>query len=77
MPLFNFLPKGKDLDSSKLKAFADDKVELAGMIDLCLKRKKILWEKEEMLIFFFQKPFSEGSFKLGIVWKRVRLYIIY
>ena len=44
---FNSLPNDKILDLSKLKAFADNKINVAQ------KGYKTLWEKEKMLVTHF------------------------
>ena len=47
---FNSLPNDKILDWSKLKAFADDKINVANMMIFVFDRVKTLWEKEKMLV---------------------------
>ena len=44
--ILNFLPNDTILDWSKLKAFADDKLNLAEMTIFLFDKKKTLWEKE-------------------------------
>ena len=75
--IFNSLPNDKILDQSKLKAFADDKLKLIKMAKIVLDPgQKTLWGKKEnagyqhFLLFpqCFQKTFSIGSLKVGIVW---------
>ena len=65
---------------TKLKAFADDKLNVAKMtISLCGRLENTV-EKEEnadyqhFLLFpqCFPKPSSLGSLKVGIVWHRVK-----
>ena len=74
--LFNPLPNGKILDVNKLKAFADDKLNVATMIIILLDREENTVGKGEnagyqhFLLFpqCFPKPSSLGSSKVGIVW---------
>ena len=40
----NSLPNNRILDSSKLKAFADDKINVTKELKLILERENILWE---------------------------------
>ena len=47
--IFKSLPKIK-IRSTKLKAFADDKINLDQLMILSLKRVAILWENEKMLV---------------------------
>ena len=70
----------KFLDMTKLKAFADDKLNVAKITaSLCDRVEKSV-EKEENAgnqHFFhfpqcFPKPSSLGSLKVGIVWQRVK-----
>ena len=72
----NSLPSGEILDWSKLKAFADDKLNVDEiMISLSDRIKKIVGKGENafyqhFLIFpqrFQKDPFPE-SLKVGIVW---------
>ena len=71
------LPNYNNLEWSKLKPFADDKINVGSKIrSLFIGCWKISWEKEEMLIssifsFFpqcFQKGSFEGSLKVEVVW---------
>ena len=74
--VFNSLPNKKFLDSSKLKAFADDKLNLAKKLKFGLGRvENILGKGEDagyqhFLLFpqCFQKTSTLGSLKVGIVW---------
>ena len=62
---FNSSPNDKILDRTKLRVFADDKINLAKMIILATFILKTLWEKEKMLvasIFFF----SQNVFKIHL-----------
>ena len=72
----NPLTNNKFLDLTKLKAFADDKLNISKMtISLCDRVENTV-EKKKMLvtsIFLlfpqcFPKPSSLGSLKAGIVW---------
>ena len=61
---FNLLPNDKILDSSKLKAFVDDKINASEKLKFCWEGKKILWEKEKMLlssIFSFSPQFFQTA----------------
>ena len=44
--IINSLPNEKSEDLSKLKAFADDKIDLTENLNWFLEEKKTLWEKE-------------------------------
>ena len=74
--LFNSLPKDYFLDRTKLKAFADDKLNVdVIMIVLFDGIENTVGKKENagyqhFLLFpqCFPKPFSLGSLKVGIVW---------
>ena len=73
---FNPLPDDKILDMTKLKAYADDKLNIVKMMISLFNKVENTVEKGEnagcqhFLLFpqCFQKPFSLGSFKVGIVW---------
>ena len=70
------LPNGKISDWSKLKAFADDKINVAElMVSLSDRVENIAGKGENagyqhFLLFpqFFRKPSFSGLLKLGIVW---------
>ena len=72
----NSLPHNKILDSSKLKAFADDKLNATEKLKFVLGRVENIVGKGEnagyqhFLLFpqCFQKPSLSGSLKVGIVW---------
>ena len=72
----NSLPNDKILDWSKLKVFADDKINLAENFKFGLGRVENSVGKGEnagyqhFLLFpqCFQKPSVSGSLKVGIVW---------
>ena len=72
----NSPPKDKLLDSSKFKAFADDKLNAAIMMTSLFDGEENTVEKGEntgyqyFLLFpqSFPKPFSLGSFKRRTVW---------
>ena len=74
--VLNPLPYNKILDQSKLKAFADNKLKVIKMAKIVLDRIEKIVSKEEnagsqhFLLFpqCFQKAFSLGSLKVGIVW---------
>ena len=74
--VFNTLPHNKILGQSKLKAFADDKINVSGKLKFVLQRVENIAEKGEnagyqhFLLFpqCFQKTSLVGSLKLGIVW---------
>ena len=73
---FNSLPNSKFLEWSKLKAFADDKLNITKMtISLCERVENTVGKEENadyqhFLLFpqCFPKPSSLGSLKVGIVW---------
>ena len=68
---------------TKLKAFADHKLNIVKMIILLLGRIESIVGKGEnagyqhFLLFpqCFQKVSSSGSLKVGIVWERMKDYI--
>ena len=70
------LPNNKILDWSKLKAFAEDKMNVTYELKFVSERIENIFGKEEnagyqhFLLFpkCFQKPPSLGSLKVGIVW---------
>ena len=72
---YNSLPNGKILDQSKLKAFTDDKLKPIKMEKTVQDMIENIVGKEEnagnqhFLLFpqYFQKAFSLGSLKIGIV----------
>ena len=72
----NSLPNDKILDWSKLKVFADDKINLTENFKFGLGRVENSVGKGEnagyqhFLLFpqCFQKPSVSGSLKVGIVW---------
>ena len=74
--LVNSLLNDKFLDWFKLKAFADDKINVAEKLKFTLGRIENIVGKGENagyqhFLFFlqgFQKSFSSGSLKIGIVW---------
>ena len=74
--LLNSLPHNKILDRSKLKAFADDKLNATEKLKFVLGRVENIVGKGEnagyqhFLLFpqCFQKPSLSGSLKVGIVW---------
>ena len=74
--LINTLPHNKILDWSKLKAFADDKLNATEKLKFVLGRVENIVGKGEnaghqhFLLFpqCFQKPSLSGSLKVGIVW---------
>ena len=75
----NPLPNNKILDQSKLKAFADDKINSTEKSKLVLRRVENFVGKGEnaeyqhFLLFpqCFQKPSHSRSLKVGTVWSRV------
>ena len=72
----NSLPNSNFLDWSKLKAFAEDKLNLAEKLKFVLERVENIVGKEEnagnqhFLLFpqCFQTATPIGLFKVGIVW---------
>ena len=77
---FNSLPNDKFLDWSKLKVFADDKIEMAEKLKIVLGRVENIVGKGEnagyqhFLLFpqCFQKASFLGSLKVGIVLQKVK-----
>ena len=73
---FNPLPNDNILDQSKLKAFAGDKLKVIHVAKIVPDKIETIVGKEEnagyqhFLLFpqCFQKAFSLGSLKVGIVW---------
>ena len=72
----NSLPNDKILDWSKLKALADDKINVTEKLKFVLRRVENIVGKGEnagyqhFLLFpqCFQKASFQGSLKVGIVW---------
>ena len=71
----NSLPNDKILDWSKLKASADDKINVTGMLKFLLERLENVGKGENagyqhFLLFlqYFQKDSYTGSLKGRIVW---------
>ena len=72
----NSLPNDKILDLSKLKAFAEDKIDVVEMMISLLNRVENTVGKGEHVgnqhVLLLQqsvpKPSSLGSLKVGIVW---------
>ena len=66
---WNSLPNNIILDWSKLKEFADDKINLTKNLKLVLGKV----ENQHFLLFLlcFQKALYSESLKPGIVWERV------
>ena len=63
---FNSLSKNKVLHKSKLKVFADDKINVNEKLKFVLQQvEKTLWEKEKML---YSNGFFPRSLKVRIVW---------
>ena len=70
------LPNDKNLDLSKLKAFADDKINVTHKLKFAVGRVENIVGKGEnagyqhFLLFSqcFQKATFSRSFKFGIVW---------
>ena len=77
LPLFiNSLPNNKTLDWSKLKAIADNKINVNGKLEFDMGRVENLVEKKEnagyqhFLLFpqCFQKASFQGTLKVVIGW---------
>ena len=76
MPVFNSLPNDKSLHWSKLKAFADNKINVLKMMILDFDRIENIVGKgenagyQDFLLFpqCFQRAFYLGSLKVGIMW---------
>ena len=77
---FNPLPDGKILDVTKLKAFADDKINVAQMMVSVFDRIENTVGKGEnagyqhfpLFPLSFQKASFLGSLKVRVVWSRVK-----
>ena len=77
---FNSLPNDNMLDKSKLKGFASDKINVTVKSKFVLGRVENIVGKGEnagyqhFLLYpkCFQKTSFSGSFKVGIVWYRVK-----
>ena len=76
------LPDDKILALSKLKAFADDKINVTQNINFVFHRlKKALWEKEKILVTsifslfhnVFKRPFSHGHQKSPLCGKGLHM----
>ena len=75
----------KILDWSKLKAFADNKMNLPEKLKPGLGQVENIVGKgqsagyQHFLLFLqcFQKPSLSGTLKVGIVWKRVKVSLSY
>ena len=73
---FNSLPNDKTLDWSKLKALADDKINVNEVLKICLGRIENIVGKGENAGYqhfllspqCFQKSSVSGSLKVVIVW---------
>ena len=64
-PCFNPFPKDKILGQAKLKAVADDNLNVTKMVISVFDRVETLWEKEKLLvqaISSFPTMFSKGLF---------------
>ena len=76
LSMFNSLPSDKILHWSKLKAFADDKINVKEKFKFGLGREENIEGKGEnagnqhflLIPRCFQKAFLTGSLKVGIVW---------
>ena len=72
----NSLPNNKILDWSKLKARADDKINVNEKSKFCLRRAENNVGKVDNAGYqhfllsphCFQNPFVEGLLKVGIMW---------
>ena len=66
----------KNLDLSKLKAFAEDKINVTKQLEFVLGKEKTLWEKGEndgyQHFLLFPQCFQKASFtevlEVGIAW---------
>ena len=81
---FKPLPNDKILDMTKLKAFADDKINVPQIMISVFDRVEDIVGKGEnaghqhFLLFpqGFQKTSFSGSLKVGIVWWRVMTFLM-
>ena len=72
----NSLPNNKNLDWSKFKAFADDKMNVAKMMNYVFDGAENIFGKGEnasyrhFILFSqcLQRTFFSGVLKVGIVW---------
>ena len=68
---FYSFPNHKILEQSKLKEFADDKINVTEKLKFVWEGLKTLWKKEKMLLPVFSPfptMFSEGFIYNVIVW---------
>ena len=78
----NFISNDKYLDWSKLKAFADDEINMTQKLNFVFARVENIVGKGEnagyhhFILFpqWFQKLSFSGSLKVGIVWQRVNTH---
>ena len=75
----NSLPNNKILDQSKLKGFADNKINMAQKLKFVFGRVENIVGKGEnagyqhfLLFSCFQKVSCTGSLKVQIVWLRIK-----
>ena len=73
---FNFLPNDKVLDSIKLKALADDKLNVAQMVisdfhgKHCRKKRKLGLPEFSPFSTMFLKSFFLWVVNMGIMWQK-------
>ena len=81
--MFNSLPNNKILDWPKLKAFADDNLNVAQNLKLVFRRAESTGKRRKMLVHFlhflhfpqcFRKSFSLGSLTQGLCGKVSNFY---
>ena len=67
-PAFNSFPHNKIFDQTKLKAFADNKLNVTKMIISVFDRVETLWGKEKLLVQAISFPtiFLKGFFSRPI-----------
>ena len=76
--IFNSVPNDKILDWSKLKGFADDKINVNQKVKFVLKRVENIVGKGENAGNLFPRCFQKVSFsrlKFGIVLERVNVVL--
>ena len=82
LTFFNSLPNNEILDWSKLKAFADNKIDvneqlkfsLGGLENIVGKGENAGYQHFHLFLQCFLKLSVSGSLKLGIVWYRVKVW---
>ena len=70
--ILNSLPNDKNLECSKFKALADDKINVSQKLKFGFGRvENIVGKGRKCWLPCFQKPSFSESLQVGIVWQRV------